>query len=280
MCSIPIVISYPQNTTSKVSYANMVNQAHTPTKEHAIILDAVDGYTIQEYTIALGNIINSINIAYVSLISYGRICFYLSSKELVDQIVDEGTKIKTGESKLVLRPLIFKAKRMIIPNVCPIIPHSTILNELNKINIFPVSQLKSVRAGIKDPGYSHIFSFRKQMYVKTDDVMKIPSNMQINYYDTNYWNYFSNEKLTCFLFKEEGHLATFCKNVDSSTQPNSNSPSLVVQQSHSLVVNNETTTINSTERVNKTLQVMNFKRPHTSTTDSISSNIEVFPKLT
>ena len=80
----------------------MVNQAPIPNKEHAIVFDAVDGHTIQEYTVALGNIINSINIAYVSRISHGRIYFYLSSKELVEKIVDEEIKIKVGESILVI----------------------------------------------------------------------------------------------------------------------------------------------------------------------------------
>ena len=253
-------MSSQQNSTPKVSYANMVNQVPTPTKEHAIVFDAVDGHTIQEYTVALGNIINPINIAYVSRISHGRICFYLSSKELVEKIVDDEIKIKIGESILAVRPLISKAKRIIISNVCPIIPHSTILNELNKINIFPVSQLTSIRAGIKDPGYSHILSFRKQMYVKTEDVTKIPYNMQINYDDTNYWIYFSTEKLTCFLCKEEGHLAKFCKNVDPNTQPNLNSPNLGTQQSHSFVVNNETPTIIPSENVNvNELQKTPFK---------------------
>ena len=89
----------------------MVNHAPIPTKEHAIVFDAVDGHTIQEYTFALGNRINPINIAYVSRISHGRICFYLSSKELVDKIVNEEIKIKVGESILVARPLISKAKK-------------------------------------------------------------------------------------------------------------------------------------------------------------------------
>ena len=104
--------------------------------------------------------------------------------------------------------------------------------------------------------------------------------MQINYDDTNYWIYFSTEKLTCFLCKEEGHLAKFCKNVDPNMQSNLNSPSLSMQQSPSFVVNNETPTINPSENINKTLQVTNSKRPHSSTTDSTSSNFESIPKLT
>ncbi|CAL1674575.1 unnamed protein product [Lasius platythorax] len=59
------------------------------------------------------------------------------------------------------------------------------------------------------------------MYVRPQDVQKIPENMQINYDNTTYWIYLSTEKLSCFLCKEEGHLAKYCKNIELNLQ---NSP--------------------------------------------------------
>lgn len=207
------------NPTTTVSFARIVQQGQLPIKGQAIVMDSVEGHTVQEYTVALGNLINPRNIRYVSRISHGRICFYLNSKDIVDQLTDNNTKINIGNNTLEIRPLILKAKRIIISNVCPIIPHTTIEEELKKkMDITPVSQITSIRAGISIPEYGHILSFRRQMYVRPEDAQKIPENMQINYDDTTYWIYLSAEKLTCFLCKEEGHLAKYCKNTESNLQ--------------------------------------------------------------
>ncbi|KAM0734621.1 Transposon TX1 uncharacterized 82 kDa protein [Formica fusca] len=207
------------NPTTIVSFARIVQQRQFPTKEQAIVMDSVEGHTVQEYTVALGNLINPRNIRYVSRISHGRICFYLNSKDIVDQLTDNNTKINIGNNTFEIRPLISKAKRIIISNVCPIISHTTIEEELKKkIGITPVSQITSIRAGISIPEYGHILSFCRQMYVHPKDVQKIPENMQINYDDTTYWIYLSAEKLTCFLCKEERHLAKYCKNTESNLQ--------------------------------------------------------------
>lgn len=205
------------NLTTTVSFARIVQQGQFPTKEQAIVMDSVERNTVQKYTVALGNLINSRNICYVSRISHGRICFYLSSKDLVDQLTDNNSKINIGTNTLEIRSLILKTKRIIISNVCLIIPHITIEEKLKKkMDITPVSQITSIRAGIKE--YGHILSFHRQMYVRPEDVQKIPENMQINYNDTTYWIYLSAEKLTCFLCKEEGHLAKYCKNTESNLQ--------------------------------------------------------------
>ena len=45
-----------QQVTPKVSYAQMIQNMQVPTKEQAIILDAVEGITVSEYTLAIGKI--------------------------------------------------------------------------------------------------------------------------------------------------------------------------------------------------------------------------------
>lgn len=209
-------VSTPQ--TSSVSYARILQQEHFPTKEQAIILDAISGFTIHDYTLAVAKLIEPKDIRYVSRISHSRICLYLSSKEVADKLTDNKTTVNIGTNSLEIRPLISKAKRIIVSNVCPIIPHSHIEDELTKFNIKPVSTITSIRAGINDPGFSHILSFRRQMYIQPEDVSKLPESLKITYDNTTYWIYFSTEKITCFLCKEEGHLARHCKNGESHLQ--------------------------------------------------------------
>ena len=39
------------------SFAKIVEQSHLPTKEQAIVIDALEGHQLNEYTIALGQLI-------------------------------------------------------------------------------------------------------------------------------------------------------------------------------------------------------------------------------
>lgn len=145
----------------------------------------------------------------------------MSSKELADKVTDNHTIVKVGSHTLEIRPLISKSKRIIISNVCPIIPAHDIEKEFSKFDVKPNSKITNIRAAISVPGYAHVLSFRRQMYVNPDDIKKLPETLQINYDDTVYWLYLSAEKLTCFLCKEEGHLAKHCKKSEPETQHSS-----------------------------------------------------------
>ncbi|KAK2575222.1 hypothetical protein KPH14_002684 [Odynerus spinipes] len=107
-----------------------------PSKEQAIVTDASDGLTIKDYTIAIGKIVGPKNIRFVSRISNGRVYLYLSSKNLVDRVMSVNSTINIGWShNLRLKPLVSKDVRIIISNVCPVIPHSIIEEKLHELGI-------------------------------------------------------------------------------------------------------------------------------------------------
>ena len=147
-----------QKTPSTSSYAQIAQQTQFPTREQAIVLDSVEGISIQEYTVAIGKITDPKNIRFVSRISHGRVCLYLNSKENANKLTESNKKIIIGQHVLEIRPLISKAKRIILSNVCPIIPHHIIQEELVKHNIRLSSQITFIRAGINDPSYAHVLS--------------------------------------------------------------------------------------------------------------------------
>ena len=204
----------------KVSYAQATQHIQVPTKEQAIIIDAIEGVSVQEYARELAKIISPTNMKFISRISFGRVCIYLSSKEIADRLTDNHTKINIGGQQLEIRPLISKAKRIILSNACPIIPNETILEELTRLNITPVSKITYIRAGINDSGFTHLLSFRRQMYIKPEDVATLPPVLRINFDDTTYFIYLSTEKVTCFICNEEGHLAKHCKKSTESQYEN------------------------------------------------------------
>lgn len=219
-----------QQSTS--TYSQVFQDSLFPKKEQAIIVDSQDDLTIKEYTTAVGQMIEPKNILFVSRISNNRICFYLSKQNIVDKLVEKPTYVQVGVHRLLIRSLITKTKRIIISNVCPIIPHSVIINKLNDMGITPVSNLTFIKAGLNEPEYSHILSFRRQFYTKQEDAEKIQESFSIKHDGTDYWIHTSANSMTYFLCKEPGHLAKHCKatiqndtntSVSSSQDPIDNS---------------------------------------------------------
>lgn len=207
-----------KSNAPRLSYSSVAQS--TPTKEQAIIIESHEGITITEYVMAVGELINPSNIRFISRISNGRICIFLSSKQLVEEMVNKYPKILIKNVSLEIRPLLTKNKRVIISNVCPVIPNYVIEEKLLQIGITPMSSITHIRAGISAPGFSHILSFRRQMYVQAEDFDKLPESLQIQYEGTNYWLYFSSDIPNCFICKSEGHLAKQCPTTNSETQNN------------------------------------------------------------
>ena len=115
---------------------------------------------------------------------------------------------------------------------------------------------------MKEPGYTHILSFRRQVFVNPEDVAKIPPNLQINYDGSNYWIYLTDDKLHCYRCNEEGHLTRFCKNIDLS-QENTQSPGLK-EFPDTLTTNQSVATTNITKTEVTTFAVPNLKRASSS----------------
>ena len=267
-----------QNTVSQPakSFSTIVQQEKTQTRDQGIILDAIEGYTVEEYAIALAKVINPKDILYVSRINGSRICFYLSNKQLVDTLLEKKTKLIIGNEHLEIKSLVSKAPRIIISNVQPCIPTSLITEELNKLNVFPISRISTMKAGIQSSALSHLLSFRKQMYVRPEDVCKIPAHMRITHESVNFWIYFSSEKMTCFKCKEEGHLAKYCKNLETTisqnipeTQVQGNTPE-VTTDSTSFPKNNDNQDIEEKDASTTMITTGGFKRPYCSSTSTSS----------
>ena len=79
-----------------------------------------------------------------------------------------------------------KTKRIILSNVCPIIPHNVILDTFKQMGIRTDSPISFIRVGFTETGFTHILSFCRQGYIHPDDVNKLPESLQVNYDDTSY----------------------------------------------------------------------------------------------
>ncbi|KAJ3648337.1 hypothetical protein Zmor_010456 [Zophobas morio] len=188
-----------------------------PTKEQAVVITAVDTLNLQDYIVAIGNVVTPKNILFASRISKNRICIYLTSKSLVDDLVTVHPCIKVKDVDVGIRRLLNPARRLILSNVCPSIPHVIFENRIKSLGLVPVSPMSFMRAGIKDEQYAHILSFRRYMYVQPDDSIILPDSLVLKYDDTNYRVFLTYDDV-CYKCKSTGHYANECPNVTSSNQ--------------------------------------------------------------
>ena len=206
----PKPIMENSTSTPTVSYANVTSKTTHPKKDQAIVLDSIDGIMLRDYLLSLSTVTKSTSMRFISRIANSRICVYMDSKQTADELIDVIKKIKVKDNLLEIRPLITRNKRIVLSNVCPIIPHEVIEEKFNEINVKILSPITYMKVGIPDPGFSHIMSFRRQLFVSPEDEKRLPESMQINYDDTNYWIYISNESMKCFVCNGIGHLAKHC----------------------------------------------------------------------
>jgi len=185
------------------SYSAAVNQQQFPTKKQAVIFDSHDELTVYDYTKAVGNVIGPKNIRYVSKISKNRICMYLSNSELVDKVISEKKVFQIKDQTLQARRLVSPSIRLVLSNVSPTIPHSTIENELKKLNIKLLSPIIFLRMNLPDPEYSHIFSFRRHTYIDPQCIDSLPDSIIITDENTEYRIFLSVDDETCFKCKKQ-----------------------------------------------------------------------------
>lgn len=214
----------PKNTEVPTSsYATIAQKLTFPSKDQAIVMDSLENVPLNDYIVAIGKLVTPANIRFASKISMNRVCIYLTNKELVKTITEKNTRVNIGNCMVGIRPLLTRYTRIILSNVCPVIPHLTLENELKKLNIRLASSITFLRAGIAEPGYAHILSFRRQVYVHPDDISKVPASIKISFDETTYWIYLSSDDIACFICKQKGHLAKNCEtNVSKPVQPDTN----------------------------------------------------------
>lgn len=187
---------------NKTTYANKLKQTiSTPNKDQAVVMNAYNEFEMIDYLKPIGNIIGPKNIHFASKISNNRICIFLANKELVDQLIKDHSLIKIKEQEIIIRRLITPAIRIIFSNVYPKVPHYVLEKALQDKGIKLVSPINYLRTSEKDQEYSHLLSFKRQVYISSNSI-DLPDSLEISHEDTNYRVYLSGENILCYKCKK------------------------------------------------------------------------------
>lgn len=274
--------SNQQGTNGTRQYSQVAKRTSFPKKQQAIILNVDETLKLSDYVIAVGNLVEAKNILFASRISNNRICIYLSTPQLVDTITQQPS-IKIKELDIGLRRLITPAKRLILSNVCPSIPHDVLENEILKLGYTTASPVSFLRAGIPGEEYAHVLSFRRQIYVLPNEDIELPPSIVITFENISYRIFISSDSITCFVCKQIGHIAKQCPSQPTdyivedgglhSVAPSEGNKE--IENNTILTDNVETTTNAETSLQQNATQENTAKRPPPSpTTSSISFNLE------
>ena len=201
-----------------------------PTKEQAIVCNAIADLTLTDYVKAIGRIVSPKNVIYAFKLSKERICIYLSATFWVDEVVSNHSSISIKDKGICVRRLINPARRIILSNVCPSIPNRVLENQIKAFGFTTLSQMTVMKAAIlddEDKEYSHVLNSRRQIYVQPSDTVELPSSLVLKFENTNYRIFFIYDDI-CFKCKLTGHHANECPNLTVEATPNPlSAPTLV-----------------------------------------------------
>lgn len=166
--------------------------------EQTIFVNSIDGIKKIQYIIALSNITKASIIIFASRISNNRFCTFLKNQQIADDIINNRTAIYKDNIKIPLRKLINPSKRIILSNVYPAIPNDTIIKALDKLEIKITSPITALKTGFKLDNFSHITSFRRQLYINPDDFSKFPGLIPVSSDNTIYQVFIIDNTVTCY----------------------------------------------------------------------------------
>ena len=100
--------SSPVRNSKVMNYRAIVQKDLFPTKFQGLVMDCIEGLSLTDYTVAIGDIVKPVNVLYASKISNNRICLHLKSKKLIEELTGKYDYVEIGEHKVSIRPLVSK----------------------------------------------------------------------------------------------------------------------------------------------------------------------------
>lgn len=199
----------PIKQTSKTSFADKLKHSQSPKRDQAIILSPVQGIPVGDYIIALGSLLDPSKILFASRISNNRICVYLESKKVAEELIANHKFIKVNSHNIPIRSFITPSHRLIVW-AFPSLPNNIIVSKLKELDVKPLSEMHYLSAGVQHEKLKHVLSFRRHIFIHQDHPT-IPETLEILHEDEKYRVFISLDESRCPICKKFGHDTDNCK---------------------------------------------------------------------
>ncbi|KAK9745318.1 Zinc knuckle [Popillia japonica] len=183
---------------------NLMSNFKFPERDQAILFDTIENTQKNDYIVSVGELIGPKAILFDTI----------ENTQKNDYIV--------SDKFITARRLVSPAKRVILSNVSPCIPHKVVEEHLKRAGLDVVSAITFVSAGVHNPEYKHIYSFRRQAYINLEQNnelphtliinFELPHTLIINFNQFAFRIFLSTDEIKCFICKKSGHLAKKCPN--------------------------------------------------------------------
>lgn len=186
------------------------------TREQALVFPSVDGISLDDYIRNVGLIVGRTNVLLVSRVSDKKVCLYLRRVLLVDDFIRDTKGITIRHTFLPARRLTSeRTRRLILWNASPCIPRERIEEELRCAGLELCSSVRYQKANIREYGYDHVYSFRREVYVRVraEDDHKLPDSVFVPYEGDYHKIYIGTDDEVCGRCKCVGHLTYRCNQV-------------------------------------------------------------------
>ena len=202
--------------TTKKRISPLTTFAPPPSEEQGIIFQHVEDTKIRDYLMAIYGLIGGPqNIVAASRVSGGRIIIFLASIDIVNRFQSEHGGFQLGNLSIKTKKLKTPAIKVIISNVSPTIPNSVLETYLTTTyGLQLVSPIAVLRVSPSDDIFSHVISWRRQVYIHPNtDKTKIPTSFQLTYAERSYRIFLTTDSLLCFKCNSKGHKAEDCSKI-------------------------------------------------------------------
>ena len=191
-------VSQNLNHNKKQSYANTADRSILRTFKQSVILKAIDGFTNDQY---MDEFEKLMNIKKLSCFFFPRIKARSKTVTVKNQVLEF--------TPFLPRRTVHQYKRIVISNILSQIPNDIVVDQLKSLNITIRNGITNIRCSTSNDARKHVISNRRQFYVKKD-FDRIPNKMKINFQNVQYWIFLGADDIKCHFFKNPGHIAKYC----------------------------------------------------------------------
>ena len=205
-----LIVSYADKTKKKIQPLTSFDY---PKEDQGIIFNHLEGTKIRDYLLAIHQLIGGAkNILAASRVSGSRVIIFLASREMVEKFQKEHGGFHLGTSFVKTRVIKTPATKLIISNISPTVPNTAIEDQLtNTFNLKLASPISVLRVSPTDDIFSHVVSWRRQVYIHSDsDLSRLPPSFELIYAERTYRIFLTQDNLTCFKCGSNGHKADIC----------------------------------------------------------------------